>query len=299
VNAQNHTDILSIIVFGLFLIRCVCGIVQTTGVYLLNTLQQQQQQQQQNHCATTLSLSSSSHTSDNDDEEEDNGTTSSDEEDHDLDGTTTVLSFIASSNPHHRHPQQQQLRSLHARINVLFYYLFIPIMVVYIAMSVSYHHHDGNSGMCFVEPNISPMIPSTMPTASCSGTTTNNNNNSSMNDEQNGMGFMLMPNIPGLGMYFHFGLVLLLFIYDGIQRTVPTYAPSLFLATISTYHLALVLGTDVLLWDALQTQLYTSISFTNLEIVQRVVQVLWLLVSGYLAYSLHQFWNLRVTALHE
>ena len=294
----NQTDILSITVRWLFVIRCVCGIVQTGGAYLLNTLQQHHHHHH-HQCATTLSLSSSSSANDDDEDgDHDLGTDSSDEEHHDTDEATTVVSFVAEPTTNHHQPihQRRLLRDLHARINILLYYLFIPIMIVFIALSVSRHEQPD---ACFVEPNLSPMIPSTM-SFSCSDNMSNST--TSMSDNSNkggGMGFMLMPNIPGLGMYFHFGLVLLLFIYDGIQRTVPTYTPSLFLATVSAYHLAILLGTDLLVWDVLQTQWYTSTSLTNMEIVQRIVQLLWSMVSGYLAYSLHQFWNLRVTALHE
>ena len=289
---DNHNDVMSIIVAVLFVIRCICGIIQTVGVYLLNTIQQQQY-----HCATTASVTSSS-------SDDDSSSTSMDDEELHIieivDSTSTVANFITSRHISLAEQQQQihqlQLHELHRRINILFYYLFIPTIIVYIAMSLGHYHHpsghNDDDDMCFIEPNISPMIPSTMSLSSCS-----DNDESSM--EGGHGGFMLMPNIPGLGMYFHFGLVLLLFIYDGIQHTVPTYTPSLFLATASTYHLSILLAADVLVWDVLQTHFYTTISFTNMEILQRMVQLLWSMVSGYLAYTLHEFWNIRVAALHE
>ena len=281
------------------------------------------QQQPLQYCATTVSLSSSNSHDDDDDDDDDDSSTShgSDDGEHhiiDIDNdATTVVSFIDNHHPsstvqQRKQAHQHRLQTVHARIHILFYYLFIPVMIVFIAMSMGHHflshHHDklddsgNNNNLCWVaEPNVSPMIPLSQPTIlSCSHPT--KNSTSGMNMDMNmggGTGFMLMPNIPGLGMYFHFGLVLLLFIYDGIQRTVPTYTPSLFLATVSTYHLAVLLSVDVLWWDVLQTQFYTTVSLTNMEIVQRIIQFVWSLVSGCLAYSLHQFWNLRVTALRE
>jgi hypothetical protein len=301
------------------------------GVCLLNTIQAQQHHSLPQYCATTASLSSSNSHNDDDDESSSSSKSctsheksevgehqiiSNMDDNDDDDGTTSVVSFIAndpsmslslSLQQHQFH--QTQLRRVYKRIHILFYYLFIPIMIIYIAMSVTPYSHNNNntinnddvSLVCTVlEPNISPMIPSMMiPSSSsslCSDDTSNqsSNNSMNMNMEGNGNGFMLMPNVPGLGLYFHFGLVLLLFVYDGIQRTVPIYAPSLFLATISTYHLAILLGTDVLVWDVLQTNFYTTISFTNREVIQRMIQLLWSIVTGCLAYSLHQFWNLRV-----
>ena len=143
-NNTSHMDIMSSIVLILFILRCICGIIQTMGVYLLNTVRTQQQQPHQ-YCATTVSLSSSNSHDDNDDDDDSSTSHGSDDEQHhiiDIDNdATTVVSFIDNHHPsstvqQRKQAHQHRLQTVHARIHILFYYLFIPIMIVFIAMSL-------------------------------------------------------------------------------------------------------------------------------------------------------------------
>ena len=144
-NNTSHMDVMSSIVFILFIVRCICGIIQTMGVYLLNTVRPQQQQQPHQYCATTVSLSSSNSHDDNDDDDDSSTSHGSDDEQHhiiDIDNdATTVVSFIDNHHPsstvqQRKQAHQHRLQTVHARIHILFYYLFIPIMIVFIAMSL-------------------------------------------------------------------------------------------------------------------------------------------------------------------
>jgi hypothetical protein len=87
--------------------------------------------------------------------------------------------------------------------------------------------------------------------------------------------------------------VLILFTYDGIQTSPPTYRPSLYLASMWAANLAVVLFTD-LVWDAIQTEWYTSDALSTLDVMRRILLLLWSISSGYLAGCLVRLWNLRV-----
>jgi hypothetical protein len=156
--------------------------------------------------------------------------------------------------------------------NMALYRMFAPSLVLYILVAVS-------AGNCST-PMLSPTVPvDAINEGTCIALS--------------GMDLMLMQNFPGLGLFFHYGLVLILFTYDGIQTSPPTYRPSLYLASMWAANLAVVLFTD-LVWDAIQTEWYTSDALSTLDVMRRILLLLWSISSGYLAGCLVRLWNLRV-----
>jgi hypothetical protein len=147
------------------------------------------------------------------------------------------------------------------------YAIFFPTIIAYVLASAL-------SGNCSA-PMISPMLPP-MDEEACMAAD---------------MDIMLMQNLPGLGVFFHFGMVLVLFSFDGIQRSVPSYKPSLALATLCAGHLSFLICAD-LIWDIIQTQVWSSLSTQDL--ILRVLLILWSLSAGYLALCLHRLWKLRL-----
>jgi hypothetical protein len=129
------------------------------------------------------------------------------------------------------------------------------------------------SGNCS-EPMISPMLPP-VSEGSCKAAD---------------MDLILKQNIPGLGLFFHFGMVIVLFTFDGISRSVPCYKPSLLIAIIWAGHTSLLLLVG-LSWDMIQTRFWSSL-LTD-DVIRRVLLTMWSLGAGYLAFCLHRLWTLR------
>lgn len=153
------------------------------------------------------------------------------------------------------------------------YLVFIPTLLAYVATTAL-------SGNCFA-PMISLMLPlDDMVLKSCE-----------MLDSMGSMDLMLMQNTPGLGVFFHFGLVVVFFAFDGIKYTPPSYKPSLVIAMLVAGQL-FIFSFASLLWDTLQTQLWSSLSID--DVVRRVVLLAWSLAAGYMSFCLRQLWKLRL-----
>jgi hypothetical protein len=57
-------------------------------------------------------------------------------------------------------------------------------------------------------------------------------------------GFMLSRNWPGLGLFFHFGGLLVIFVSDGLSLNRASYPPSLVIGTLFTFHIGLLTITE-------------------------------------------------------
>jgi hypothetical protein len=162
--------------------------------------------------------------------------------------------------------------------------VFLPSLVAYVVTTTL-------SGNCLA-PMISPMLPPPYEmTMSSSSSAPCDKPMTSMGHD---MDLMLMQNIPGLGLFFHFGLVAILFAYQGIQMGVAAYKPSLALASLIIGHVGLLSMTS-LLWDTVQTHGWTDLSTD--DVVRRVSLLTWSLSAGYLSHCLHRFLKLRLEPL--
>lgn len=222
---DGEMDVWSTAVAVLFVVRAVCGVLQTVGVVLLNDTE--------------------------------------------------------PCHDHHQSPSVPESNSGNAALSLAraraeraLYWTFVPAVAAYMLVSVLY------SGSQVMTHTMAPPSFSSLPQdGSCLAAD---------------MDLMLVPSMPGLGLYFHFGLVGILFVYDGIQKSVPTFKPSLVLATLCIGHIALLTLVD-LLWDLEQSQFWSSLSTE--DVVRRILLLLWSLSSSYLALSLHRLSKLRLLPL--
>lgn len=141
--------------------------------------------------------------------------------------------------------------------------LFLPTFVFYTATSALL-------GSCF-EPMISPSTP-------CGGIKL----------------FMLAPSWPGMGLFFHFGGLLVIFASDGLTTSTPSsYPPSVVVAGLFAFHTALLtaahLTFELIHPDALEFFGY----FVWQDWLRRVTLVGWMVTSFYLYLCLRRVWKLK------
>lgn len=119
--------------------------------------------------------------------------------------------------------------------------------------------------------------------------------------EENGAiasSFVLAQNWPGIGLFFHFGMLLVIFAFDGIQTPSPTYKPGLAISCLFSFHICLLLASSMML-RILQRFWGDSVhddfgSLTLLDVISTLTMVAWMVSSGYLSLLLHRLWKLRV-----
>ena len=97
-----------------------------------------------------------------------------------------------------------------------------------------------------------------------------------------------------MGLFFHFGLVAVIFAYDGLRKSMPSYKPSLAFAVLCLGHVAFLISID-LLWDLLQTRFWYSLTVGDM--VQRMLLILTTICAGYLSACLYRLRQLRLIKL--
>lgn len=106
--------------------------------------------------------------------------------------------------------------------------------------------------------------------------------------------FILAQNWPGLGLFFHFGMLTIIFASDGLSIQKPSYPPSLGIASLFSAHVAFLVFIDFM-WDASQTKYWMELSVGGL--LARLSLALWMATSLYLAICLRQLQRLRVITI--
>jgi hypothetical protein len=91
--------------------------------------------------------------------------------------------------------------------------------------------------------------------------------------------FALAQNWPGMGLFFHYGMIIVIFAANGAQPSTPTYKPSLMIASLFCVHVSALIAVD-LCWDAVQTNLWSDMS--TVDVLRRALLVLWMLASFFL-----------------
>jgi hypothetical protein len=140
--------------------------------------------------------------------------------------------------------------------------LFLPTFVVYTATSALL-------GSCF-EPMISPSTP-------CGGMKT----------------FMLSPTWPGLGLFFHFGGLLVIFASDGLTTSTPSYPPSVVVGALFAFHAALLTATHLTSELIHPESLEYMASFEWQDWLRRATLVGWTTTSFHLCLCLRRVWKLK------
>lgn len=142
--------------------------------------------------------------------------------------------------------------------------LFLPAFLAYTATSALLSSCS--------EPMISPTIP-----ASCGG----------MNM------FMLNPNWPGLGLFFHFGGLLALFASDGLTTSTPSYPPSLLIGAIFAIHVSILIATHIAM-ELMHPNVFEYVeSFDWKDWIRRITLIGWMASSLYLYRCLNRVWTLK------
>jgi hypothetical protein len=195
-----------------------------------------------------------------------------------LSGITQIIGLLALRHteqrttlgkPNHREKDSQALELALQRGRDALSKVYIPIFVIYVAFVTIV-------GNCS-EPMISPMIPLNADDDVCMVTS---------------MDLMLAQNWPGMGLFFHFGMVLVVFSAVGLDRSAPSYKPALLIAASFAGMVVLLLFVHLFCWDLAQTNGWDMLS--TVEISRRVLMMLWMISSGYLSFCLNRLWNLRV-----
>jgi hypothetical protein len=199
-----------------------------------------------------------------------------------LNDTEPVSSLPNEASPSSSTQSDVALSAAQKRSSNALLAVFLPSLVAYVVTTTL-------SGNCLA-PMISPMLPPPVEMSMSSAALCDTPMTSMGHD----MDLMLMQNMPGLGLFFHFGLVAILFAYQGIQKGVAAYKPSLALASLIIGHVGL-LSMSSLLWDTVQTHGWTDLSTD--DVVRRVALLTWSLSAGYLSHCLHRFLKMRLEPL--
>jgi hypothetical protein len=157
-----------------------------------------------------------------------------------------------------------ELASSQRRAKFALYKLYLPTFVAFIV------------GVALMSNCSEPMISTMIPSESCSVTR---------------MDFVLDQNWPGLGLFFHFGMLIVVGAVDGLSTGSPSYRPSLAIARLFAGHVTCLIFVSFA-WDVLQTDGWDVLSLP--DVIQRMVLFLWMVASGYLFVCLHRHWKLRV-----
>jgi hypothetical protein len=99
---------------------------------------------------------------------------------------------------------------------------------------------------------------------------------------------MLAKNWPGMGLFFHFGLLLIIFASDGISSR-PSYKPGLAVASLFSCHLALLL-TAAAFWGVLEHSNALEMS----DWIRAMLTFPLMASSWYLCWCLNQVWKARI-----
>ena len=142
--------------------------------------------------------------------------------------------------------------------------LFLPAFTAYTATSALLSSCS--------EPMISPTLP-----VSCGGMSM----------------FMLVPNWPGLGLFFHFGGLLVIFASDGLATSTPSYPPSVVIGSLFALHALMLIAIHILLELMHPNILEYLESFRWQDWLRRITLAGWMVSSFYLYLCLHRVWKLK------
>eukprot|EP00977_Amphora_coffeiformis_P001622 scaffold310_cov168-Amphora_coffeaeformis.AAC.17 len=105
----------------------------------------------------------------------------------------------------------------------------------------------------------------------------------------------LAQNWPGMGLFFHYGMIIVIFAANGGRNSVPSYKPSLHIASLFSIHVSLLILVH-LCWDSLQTD-YWSSDLSTRDLLRLLVAVVWMLASASLWLYLERLSNARLVHL--
>ena len=106
--------------------------------------------------------------------------------------------------------------------------------------------------------------------------------------------FALAQNWPGLGLVFHYGMIIVIFAANGARASAPTYRPSLMIASLFSFHVSALIFID-LGYDAYQTTFWSDLSTE--DVIRRLLVVAWMLASFLLWFFCERVLQVRLAPL--
>lgn len=104
--------------------------------------------------------------------------------------------------------------------------------------------------------------------------------------------FTLVQNYPGMGLFFHYGMIIVIFAANGGRKCMPSYKPSLHIASLFSIHVSLLILIH-LCWDSIQTDHWSS-GLSTRDLLRRLMAVVWMLASAVLWFHLERLSNARL-----
>ena len=86
----------------------------------------------------------------------------------------------------------------------------------------------------------------------------------------------LAQNWPGLGLIFHYGMIIVIFVANGAHESRPSYKPSLNIASLFSVHVSALILVH-LCWDVMQSDFWSILCAG--DVGRRIVVLLWMLAS--------------------
>ena len=106
--------------------------------------------------------------------------------------------------------------------------------------------------------------------------------------------FSLAENWPGMGLFFHYGMIIPVFAAIGVRKSIPSYKPSLNIASLFSIHVSLLILVH-LCWDSVQSDHWSGLSTTDL--LRRLMAVVWMLASAFLWLCVERLSHARLVFL--
>lgn len=176
-------------------------------------------------------------------------------------GRSNATSFAIATNTLPLSPTRVRLVQLHRALLEV----YVPVLAVYIFVFALL-------GNCYA-----PLVSSSLTREPCT--------------QRSSTDFLLAENWPGMGLFFHYGMIIVIFTVNGGRKSIPSYKPSLPIASLFSIHVSVLILAD-LCWDAVQTD-YSWSSLSASDMARRLMALLWMLASALLWFCIERLSQAR------
>ena len=104
----------------------------------------------------------------------------------------------------------------------------------------------------------------------------------------------LAQNWPGMGLIFHYGMIIVIFAANGAVDSRPSYKPSLNIASLFSFHVSALILTH-LFWDIAFSDSWVTLS--PVDFWRRVLVTLWMMASLLLSFCCERVLEVRLESL--
>ena len=174
----------------------------------------------------------------------------------------TVSEAMSNNTPSVASEKNAVIKTRLGQLRLVLWGFYVPTMAVYIfAFSLLGNCHP-------------PMISSSIVSPACLSTA-----------------LSLAQNWPGMGLIFHYGMIIVIFAANGAQEGSPTYKPSLNIASLFSVHVSVLIAVH-LCWDVVQSDFWSILSVG--DVWRRILVVLWMLASLVLWFCCERVLDVRL-----